>query len=407
MKDKLSRGVSWLWTRLKAFPRSSPGLWKLCLVSVSLALVALILIGVLGAVKAAPQSQSAHLQWTGSQDELRYAQLSLFFADHAAPDFARIYDLRDALDAALKESSMEPVSEAARLWLDAFSVERDISTDIGGDGSVAATALGIGGDYFYFHPFELMHGQLITGDDLLKDMVVIDEALAWQLFGAFNVVDFPINVGGQPCYVAGVVRVTDRWPESALYGAKGRLFAPFELLENLEPGLTATCYEMILPDPVGGFAYGLAEKAAPAREGDCLLVENSARYGTFKLLQKLRDFSRLGTQTTAIALPYWENAARMAENWALLIMALIVLLLVTPLVCVILLIVKAWRRRGALLTWIKETYRRRQMARWRSRREAEQLAAERQKEDEERDRQSDAPEGEAVPADKSKEEVIL
>ena len=407
MKDKISRAARWLWDKLRAFPRARPGLWKLCLVSLGLALLALILTGVLGAVKTAPVSQSAHLQWMGNQKELRYAQLSFFFDEDAGPDFARIYDLRDALEAALKEGSMEPSSDSARLWIDAFSVQRDISTDIGGAGSVSASVTGIGGDYFYFHPVQLMYGQLISGDDLLKDMVVIDETLAWQLFGAFNVVDFPITVGGQPCFVAGVVRKTDRWPERALYGEKGRLFASFELLEDLEPGIKASCYEIILPDPVAGYAYGLAEKASPAAEDDYLLIENSARYGTLPLLKKLRDFSQLGTQTAAIALPYWENAARMAENWALLLMALILMLLITPVVCIIFLIVTAWRRRGVFITWIKDTHRRRQMERWQRKRELERQRA--QYQDENPDEDSADPEDEAEPetTDKPKEEVIL
>ena len=48
--------------------------------------------------------------------------------------------------------------------------------------------------------------QLYPENDFMQDRVVLDETLAWQLFGGFDVAGLSVTIDGKPFYVAGVVR---------------------------------------------------------------------------------------------------------------------------------------------------------------------------------------------------------
>ena len=56
-----------------------------------------------------------------------------------------------------------------------------------GKKSVSAKAIGVAGDFFLFHPLKLLDGSFFSGSDVMQDYVVIDEDMAWQLFGSNDV----------------------------------------------------------------------------------------------------------------------------------------------------------------------------------------------------------------------------
>ncbi|MDO5131815.1 MAG: ABC transporter permease [Eubacteriales bacterium] len=85
------------------------------------------------------------------------------------------------------------------------------NVEIGADEeSLTVTAIGVGGDFFNFHPLELLDGFYFSQDDLMQDRVLMDDETAWRLFGSPEITGKSIQIGGVPHYVAGVFHRPDK-----------------------------------------------------------------------------------------------------------------------------------------------------------------------------------------------------
>jgi len=69
-----------------------------------------------------------------------------------------------------------------------------------------------------------------------------------------------------------------------------------------------TAYEIVMPDPVEGYAAAILEKALGEETG-AIVVDNTNRFGIRNLVKDIREFSLLGMRTAAVRYPYWENVA--------------------------------------------------------------------------------------------------
>ena len=87
----------------------------------------------------------------------------------------------------------------------------------------------------------------------MLDRVVLDETLAWQLFGGFDVAGLTIQINGQPFQVAGVVRRESDFASKEAYLDGARLFLSYSAMAALDENSKITCYEIVLPDPITGF----------------------------------------------------------------------------------------------------------------------------------------------------------
>jgi hypothetical protein len=114
------------------------------------------------------QSQKAAERFRGESDQ-RFAQVSCFFPTGEGIAVTDIYTFRQTLDTAFKESSLEP-PENGSLYADAYSASAEFTVK-GERGSATVPVVGIGGDYFLFHPLYLRSGGYIYDDDLMHDRV--------------------------------------------------------------------------------------------------------------------------------------------------------------------------------------------------------------------------------------------
>ncbi len=128
-----------------------------------LSVTCLVIFSVLGGMLL---SQRASEQFRGENEE-RYEQVSVFFPIGKGTDESGIYSFRKSLENKLREASIK-TPETGSLWADAYSAPGEVSAE-GPRGSAAASALGVGGDYFLFHPLRLRAGGYIAGDDLMHD----------------------------------------------------------------------------------------------------------------------------------------------------------------------------------------------------------------------------------------------
>lgn len=122
------------------------------------------------------QEQSSQMMAERWSADGGVAQISCFFSVNAAITEDRIIEFEHTIDGALTDAAVIQESEnpGARLWADAYSADGKItlSTD---RGTVSADAIGIGGDFFLFHPQKLLYGAYFSGNDLMQDYCVIDE----------------------------------------------------------------------------------------------------------------------------------------------------------------------------------------------------------------------------------------
>ena len=83
--------------------------------------------------------------------------------------------------------------------------------------STELEAIGVGGEFFLFHPLELKSGSYFSEDDFMQDGVVLDETAAWKLFGGYDLTGLPVTIGSQSYVVLGVVsREDDRFTEKSM-----------------------------------------------------------------------------------------------------------------------------------------------------------------------------------------------
>ncbi len=304
----------------------------------------LVLFFLTGSMGKSQLSQTAAERWGGSE---AVSQVSCFFSVGAGITEDRIMDFEHSIDKALTDASVIQESEnpGARLWADAYSADGQvtISTD---KASITADAVGIGGDFFLFHPVPLLYGAYFSGNDVLKDYCVIDEDAAWQLFGSSDVAGMVVYIGGIPHVVTGVVeRPSGRLAEAA--GLDSTLvYVSCESLEENGKSNGINHYEIVMPNPVSGFAENYIRENLGADEKETEVLENTSRYSFLSRCQLLLEFGTRSMNGKAIIYPYWENIARGYEDILALLTLFELLLVIYPIGLAMVFFCIWWKHKG-------------------------------------------------------------
>lgn len=201
----------------------------------------------------------------------------------------------------------------------------------------------MGGEWFSFHPLELRSGGYITEDELMHDRVILDEKLAWQLFGGYDLAGLTVTISGKPYVIAGVVAMEDDRASARAHETNGEIFLHFDALQQLTGGDGSggiSCYELVCAEPISGFTLGLLTEGFK----DAVTVQNTGRFSVKNELGLLRNFGTRSMQTSGVVYPYWENAARLNEDSLALVLTGIILTALLPFVMAAVLVVKLARR---------------------------------------------------------------
>ena len=280
----------------------------------------------------------------------RTAQVSCFFAEDIAVDEMQLMNFGKQLEKQLLEvlSQEETMKGAdARLFMDAYSSEGTITLASEKGTLDNVNAVGIGGDFFWFHPLQLLSGQYFSGADLMKDSVIIDEEAAWQLFGSTDIAGKSVMIGNVPHYISGVIKRQDgKFAESAGLG-ETVVYVSCESLSAYGKTSGISCYEVVAPNPVKNFVYTAVKEKLGVEESDMLVVENSSRYSVESMIPVLLDFGSRSMQNRAIQFPYWENVARGYEDIRALVLVFQIILVLIPTVIIAVSLFMKWKRR----TW--------------------------------------------------------
>lgn len=273
-------------------------------------LIAVLVLGIvlhLGSHSLPDQLMSQ--RWSKENDA---AQVSCFYSEEAYLTEDNILEMRYLLEKELQEQAIVPKTETARLFIDAYSAEGTITIQ-SAKKSIEANAIGIGGEFFMFHPVELVSGMYFSGNDIMQDAVLLDEEAAWQLFGSNDIAGQTVLIGGTPYRVAGVYQREQGDLETMAGSKDTTVYVSYSTLSTYDYS-PITAYEIVLPNPVEGFALELMTKHCMSSESERKIIENSARFSYVSLYHVWKERASRSMKTDSIALPFWENLARVKEE---------------------------------------------------------------------------------------------
>lgn len=333
---------------------------------------ALVFFLLLQDTKAGMYSQQAATRWDSKNKD--FAQISAFLSQTSGLKESEISGIRSGILTKMEEAQTDNFS-GTEAWVDGYSGNSSVT--IRRESHAAEViATGVGGDFFQFHQWQLLSGSYIGEEDVNNDRVVIDENLAWNLFGSNDVVGMQVYIAEKPFFVAGVVRPEKDDLTKIAYGRSSHIYMDYSRLQNIDENLRITCYEAILLNPIDGFALSVVKGAfqsggqvdgADTEDGLDLedasmddkesklfnlvdfsgieIVENSSRYRTFSLLKSLKHYELLGMKTNGVTYPYWENAAKAYEAKMLVYFFFFLLSMLLPVITLVYYGIKTYRNR--------------------------------------------------------------
>ena len=310
-------------------------------------------------------------------EEKEYGQISVFFAQSEKKTPADIKEYRNGIMSRLSEDDNLDSEQKGRPYIDAYTAvtEAEIRKD---DSTVRAQVYAVGGDFFMIHPIPLLSGDYLRGEDPYT--IVLDDYMAWNLFGSSNVAGMKLWIGDKVFTVSGVVKTDDSKDAMQAYGNYNAVYIPYEAFtqkggEGADKGYDVydaydvysgygdtqdvpaiICYEAVVYNPIKHYAKSVVSEACGMEDltdsereaqrssldfGTSELVENTGRYKPLALYETLKKNKYGSMRTNAIVYPYWENLARLEEQhqirWKLFAYALMAVPLVALIVWIIML----------------------------------------------------------------------
>ncbi len=245
-----------------------------------------------------------------------------------------------------------------RGWTDCYSSYFDTTVrDAGIQGDVKESdwknceIVGVGGDYRAFHPFEYMSGGFLPATCVDMDQIVLNDSIAWTLFGSYDVVGNRVVIADREFIVTGVVREQDTAIDREVGTDAPRAYIYFNAMEAIakahgasaDPAaaaggdqasqsgtdaaastgdVTATtdcavlCYEALLPELVKGVANSDFKSAIGYTENDpkFFVVSNTGRFNVLKVWDFVMPLGENTEKLRAYDFPYWERASQITTT---------------------------------------------------------------------------------------------
>lgn len=288
-----------------------------------------VIIGILELVVLGISSPVGFIEagerWSASGEP--YAVISLYTEDGSAMSKDQVESYAASMDAALLSASVEG-AENGRVWTYAYST--DVLRSVKGPKtSTNAAITACGGDFFVFHPLNFIYGTSFLNDASIPNGVVIDENLAWKIFGAIDVVGMDMSVGDVTLTVVGIA-AAERGSHAYeyTYGDTPRMYMNYNAYYKINgQAADITTYEVTLPNPVKSFAMNIFKTAVTANEDTTSLAETSARYGVANRFENMKQLKYSWVRGDKVSYPYWENEARMIDYTCAIMMFFEVILL--------------------------------------------------------------------------------
>lgn len=289
------------------------------------------------------------------------AQISVYISEKAVFSADDVFKFREKLKLKLMESDALSVKGNGRAWADCYAVQGKVSVNTG----VSETdfkAYGVSGDFFLFHPFELISGSYFSEDNPMDDLVILDEDCAWQLFGSTDIAGMEVLINGMPHIVSGVIKREYGMFQKAAGNNEPAMYLSYESFAKYGNVSAISSYEVVMPNLTRDYAKKLVKENIGVKADSREIVEVSDRYSLTSLFGVLKNYGKRSMQTKMIIYPFWENAARGIEDVCALLLLFFLILLAGVLVYAIIKCIRyvlhnkeELKRNKLFLTdWIKE-----------------------------------------------------
>ncbi|MDR0947398.1 MAG: ABC transporter permease [Ruminococcus sp.] len=284
---------------------------------------------------------------SGAQDQTApYAHISVFYNSDSqlSIDAARSLDMsiKNALSAASINGNIT----------DCYTMPEIPATAVTPTYLTANVSLiPVGGNFFLFHPYELLSGVYFSPDSVTTDGAIIDENAAWTLFGSSDVAGQLITMNGKDYIISGVIRI----PDNAYYEASNKPAAiAFVQYQNYAQEGGFTSFEVLLPNPVTGSALDIVTTAVGVNPmsdspSGIILNENSARYNFLTRLKSIPELTKTQIRTADVVFPFYENAALVSDSAATFVLIGIFAVLLIPICTIIYLLHKLHKNRKKVM----------------------------------------------------------
>ncbi len=311
-------------------------------------LIAFLLQLVIHSMVASLEHENIAMQW---DKEGGYAHVSMYLSETEKIGLKESLETTEfqilswyyGIESKLTEASITTdESSNARLYLQAYSATGEITASTE-HGTVTAKAYGVGGDFFQFHPLDLIEGVYFSESDLMQDKVIIDVDIAWQLFGSNDVVGQFVSIGDIPHLVVGVYEKEEGYFQEHAGNEELTMFVSHASLYDYGVYYGLETVEYLLPNPVSGFAYQMI--ADLVGEEDIALVEHQNRFEPAQLVESLQQLPIRSMGLSGVTFPYWENVARAYQDIIAILFSIQMLMLAIAAVILIVWIWKLWIRR--------------------------------------------------------------
>ena len=280
--------------------------------------------------------------------EAEFAQFACYFTEEAYFDVNQIFSIEHTLVTKMQEASIESENEnGGRNWIDAYSTQGMLHIS-SNRADMTVRAFGVGGDFFQFHPLTLLDGNYFDASDENEDGVVIDEMVAWQLFGSNNVAGMEVEINGRIYPIRGVVRSDKGIYSEAVKEEDATIYVSYPILAGETGDLPVDCYEVLIANPVKGFGKDTLISALGMEEDNYELIECSARYDLAHRFDVIKNFGVRSMTTKNIVFPYWENRARGYEDISALFLVLEMICMIYPVGWLLKKFYGYWKRRKEL-----------------------------------------------------------
>ena len=301
-------------------------------ICVALFVMAMILQGISGSIiRRLPEELMAD-RWS---EDRRMAQISLYVTEDRCVDEndMRRFDYmlnKKLVDAGVTDDEDDDISN---LYTFCYSAQGTVDMTFENKTAENVAAIGVGGDFFLFHPLELVSGSYFYGDDIMKDHIVLDEDMAWQLFGSSDIVGQCVTIGDVPHYISGVVKLDSGRRQKAAGLDKSFVFVSYDSLSKYgsilsgrttqgpgsEAGVTEelggiNCIQVVCPNQVDGSAARICKECLAIDDAGVSVIDNTDRFSFFALMKVIGQIGTRSMWGKAIYYPYWENIARGWED---------------------------------------------------------------------------------------------
>lgn len=308
--------------------------------------------------------QQAAERW--KTEDTQYASVSLFTSRDGYLSPGDIKEIESSINKKLFDDSLLDVNSENRVWIDAYSgrTQDEIRKD---ESLLTVNVNAVGGDFFQIHPIPLLGGSYLDMESSDFNQILLDENVAWNLFGSNNVAGMKLWIGSSVFTVTGVVAVDRTEDNYQAYGDYDSVYIPIQAYtrsaknsadasdyddggQETGNSVRVTCYEAVMPNPVKNYAFNTLSEAADIQMksdeekeksrtglnfGDKEIIENSGRFSVFSLINRSRSRKYIDMKTNAIVYPYWENVARYEETRQTGTLYLCLFLLIIPFISLI------------------------------------------------------------------------